>query len=275
MTNDAVVLEPPADGVATLRLNRPEKLNALLPSMIIDVCDAIDELRADMSVRSVVLRGEGRAFCAGDDLGPEDRFAYGPPDLQTRLKTGYPRILMELMNLRKPVVAMIQGYACGAGMDVALACDFRVAEHDAKMAAIFVKRGLGGGCSYLLPRYVGFGRATEFLLLGDWIDMAEAEQLGLVTSVVSADDLETTTYELAARLAKGPTQSLGSIKIARNQGLGADPVKGLEYQILANVELMFYRDAREGRWAFSEGREPEFTNEWIDLQYDPPVDGER
>ncbi len=257
-------------GVATITLNRPQKLNALYPEMILRLLDVIEEIRRDRRVRAVVLRGNGRAFCSGDDLAPEDRFKYGPPDVQTRLKTGYPRIVLELLALRKPVIAMVQGYAVGAGFDIALACDFRIAAEGTRVGAAYVTRGLGGGCTYLLPRFVGFGKATELLLLGDLIDMDEALRLHLVTKVVPAVELEARTYELAARLAKAATQAIGAIKIARNQSLGADPVKGIEFQIGANVELMFHKDAREGPRAFSEKREPSFTSEWIDLQYDKP-----
>lgn len=257
-----------ADGIATITIRRPEKLNALLPDMILVMSDLIERARRDAKVRALVVRGEGTSFCAGDDLHPEDRFKYGPPDLHTRLKMGYPRLVNDLMQLRKPVVAMMRGYAVGAGFDIALACDFRIAAPDTRMAAIYVRRGLGGGASYLLPRFVGLGKATELLLLGSWIDAQEAQRLDLVTRVVPADQLEAETYALAAKLAKGPTQAIGAIKNARNQGLGLDPVKGLEAQILCNVELMFHRDAREGPRAFLERREPNFTAEWIDLQYD-------
>lgn len=257
-----------ADGIATITIRRPEKLNALLPDMILVMADLIERARRDAKVRALVLRGDGPSFCAGDDLHPEDRFKFGPPDLHTRMKMGYPRLVNDLMQLRKPVVGMLRGYAVGAGFDIALACDFRIAAPDTRMAAIYVRRGLGGGASYLLPRFVGLGKATELLLLGSWIDANEALRLNLVTRVVPADQLEAETYALAAKLAKGPTQAIGAIKNARNQGLGLDPVKGLEAQILCNVELMFHRDAREGPRAFLERREPNFTAEWIDLQYD-------
>ncbi len=270
-TEERVLLEVNG-AVATITLNRPHKLNALYPEMILRLLDLIEECRRDRRVRAVVLRGNGRAFCAGDDLAPEDRFKYGPPDMHTRLKTGYPRIVLDLLTLRKPVVCMVQGFAVGAGFDIALACDFRVAAEGTKVGAAYVTRGLGGGCTYLLPRYVGFGKATEMLLLGDLIDMDEALRLHLVTKVVPAADLEARTYELADRLAKSATQAIGAIKIARNQSLGADPVKGIEFQIGANVELMFHKDAREGPRAFSQKREPNFTGEWIDLQYDKPRD---
>lgn len=256
------------EGIATITIRRAEKLNALLPEMILVMADLIEAARRDPKVRAVVLRGDGSSFCAGDDLHPEDRFKYGPPDMHTRLKMGYPRLVNDIMQLRKPVVAMMRGYAAGAGFDLALACDFRIAAPDTRMAAIYVRRGLGGGATYLLPRFVGLGKATELLLLGNWIDAEEALRLHLLTRVVPEAQLEAETYALAARLAKGPTQAIGAIKNARNQGLGLDPVKGLEAQILCNVELMFHRDAREGPRAFLQKREPNFTAEWIDLQYD-------
>ncbi len=266
-----MILFEKSEGVATITLNRPEKLNALLPEAILELCDVLERARRDHEVRSIVLCGAGRSFCAGDDLHPEDRFKYGAPDSQTRLKVGYPRLVMEILQLRKPVIAMLRGHAVGAGMDLALASDFRIAAPDTKMAAIYVKRGLGGGCAYLLPRFVGLGKATELLLLGEMVPAEEALRLGLPTRVVPAETLEEETFAFARKMAKAPTSAIGAIKIARNQGLGCDPVKGIEYQILCNVELMFHRDAREGPRAFLQEREPNFTGEWIDLQYDPVV----
>jgi enoyl-CoA hydratase/carnithine racemase len=267
MTEGLVLLDK-QEHIGTITLNRPEKKNALIPTMILELLEVIEQTRRDFEIRSLVLRGAGQTFCAGDDLHHEDRFKYGPPELQTRLKTGYPRIVMELLTLRKPIVALMEGYAVGAGMDVALACDFRIASPASKMAAIYPQRGLGGGCTYLLPRFVGLGKATELLLLGDYVPMDEALRLNLITRLVPQDRMEAETYELAAKLAKGPTASYGAIKNARNQGLACDPVKGIEYQIMANVELMFFKDAREGPKAWLERREPVFTGEWIDLQYD-------
>ena len=255
--------------IATITMDRPKKYNALIPTMIMDLCDALERARQDHGVRAIVLKGAGGNFCAGDDLHPEERFKYGQPDLHTRMKTGYPRLVVEIMTLRKPVVALVQGYAVGAGFDIALACDFRMVSQGARLASIYVKRGMGGGCAYLLPRFVGLGKATELLLLGDFIEVDEALRLNLVTKVHADAELEAKTYEFAAKLAKGPTAAIGAIKNARNQGLACDPVKGIEHQILCNVELMFHKDAREGPRAFLEKRAPDFTAEWIDLQYDP------
>ena len=270
MSTEMILFEK-NEGVGTITMNREKKLNALLPEMIVELCDVLEEARRDHAVRSIVLRGAGRSFCAGDDLHPEERFKYGNPDLQTRLKVGYPRLVTEIVQMRKPVIAMVRGYAVGAGMDLALACDFRIAAPDTKMAAIFVKRGLGGGCAYLLPRYVGFGKATELLLLGEMVEADEALRLGLVTRVVEDAALEDETYAFARKMAKGPTSAYGAIKMARNQGLGCDPVKGVEWLTLAEAELMLHKDAREGPRAYLEKREPNFTGEWIDLQYDPVV----
>ena len=112
--------------IATITMDRPKKYNALIPTMIMDLCDALERARQDHDVRAIVLRGAGGNFCAGDDLHPEERFKYGDPDLHTRMKTGYPRLVVEIMNLRKPVIALVEGYAVGAGFDIALACDFRM-----------------------------------------------------------------------------------------------------------------------------------------------------
>jgi len=154
------------DGIATVTLDRPNKLNALYPEMILRLVDVIEQIRRDNNVRVMVLRGEGRSFCAGDDLAPEDRFKYGPPDLQSRMRTGFPRAVIDMLTLRKPIVGIVQGHAVGAGLDLALACDFRICDPACKLGAVYVTRGLGGGSTYLLPRYVGLGRATEMLLLG-------------------------------------------------------------------------------------------------------------
>ena len=220
MTDDRFRYQVSA-GIATVTIDRAAKLNALLPDMILEFSDLLERARRDRTVRCVVIRGDGKSFCAGDDLHPEDRFKYGPPDMHTRLKMGYPRLVNDILQLRKPVVAMVRGYAVGAGFDVALACDFRIASPTTKMAAIFVRRGLGGGCSYLLPRYVGFGKATELLLLGEMIEAEEALGLGLLTRIVPDGDLEAESDAFARRLAKGPTQAYGASRTPATRALAA------------------------------------------------------
>ena len=193
--------------IATVVLSGPIS-STLCTQKILRLVDVIEQVRRNNSIRVMVLRGEGRAFCAGDDLAPEDRFKYGPPDLQTRMRTGFPRAVLDMLTLRKPVVGIVQGYAVGAGLDLALACDFRFCDPDAKFGAVYVTRGLGGGSTYLLPRYVGLGRATEMLLLGRFIEMEEAQRLGLVTEVVAKDQLESWAFRTRPQTRQGPYASL-------------------------------------------------------------------
>ncbi|MBI2886237.1 MAG: enoyl-CoA hydratase/isomerase family protein [Chloroflexi bacterium] len=264
-----ILFEKRPNGVAVITLNRPERLNAINRAVVRDVTSALEECRTDHAVRSIVLRGAGRAFCAGDDIRGDPNQRWAPPDIQERLRTGYLKIMQELFSLRKPTVAQIHGYACGAGLDISLACDFRIMASDARIAAIFVKRGLGGGCCYLLPRYVGLGKATEMLLLGEWMEAEEAQRWGIAYRVVPAQQLAETVEEFADRLAQGPTRSYALIKTARNQGLGADFLRGFEYQAYANGELILSEDAKEGPAAFREKRQPSFTGRWVGQPVEP------
>lgn len=249
--------------IATITLNRPERLNAINRAVVGDVTAALEDCRTDHKVRAIVLKGAGRAFCAGDDVKGDPNQGWSPPDIQERLRTGYLKIMQELFSLRKPTIAQIHGYACGAGLDLSLACDFRIIASDARLAAIFVKRGLGGGGCYLLPRYVGLGKATEMLFLGEWMTAEEALRWGIAYRVVPVEELAKTVQEFAERLASGPTRSYALIKTARNQGLGVDYLRGFEYQAYANGELILSEDAKEGPAAFREKREPVFTGRWL------------
>lgn len=256
------ILYDKANGIATITLNRPERLNAINRAVVRDVTAALEDCRTDNKVRAVLLQGAGRAFCAGDDIRGGQGPAWSPPDIQERLHSSYVAIMRELFALRKPTVAKIRGYACGAGLDLALACDFRIMASDARIAAIFVKRGLGGGCCYLLPRYVGLGKATEMLFLGEWMEPEEAKRWGIAYRVVAPEELDAATGEFVERLARGPTRFYALIKTARNQGLGVDFGRGFEYQAYANLELLWSEDAKEGPAAFREKREPVFSGRW-------------
>lgn len=246
-------------GTLSIVLNRPDKLNALTEHMAGEITALLEQARVDDAVRCVVLRGEGRAFCAGDDLGRKIPAELGPPDIETKMKTSYVRVLQELINLRKPVVAVLQGYALGAGLDLALACDFRVAADDLQVGSPVVQWGLGGAGVYLLTHYLGFGKATELCLLGERLSAAEAHRLGLVTTVVPVSELDDAVAGLANRLENAATGSIGAIKTARNGALAADPARGLRAQVVANLELMLLADPSEGRAAWREGRQPHFT----------------
>ena len=149
------------DGIATVTLDRPNKLNALYPEMILRLVDVIEQIRRDNAVRVMVLRGEGRSFCAGDDLSPEDRFKYGPPDLQTRMRTGFPRAVVDMLTLRKPVVGIVQGHAVGAGLDLALACDFRFCDPACRFGACCCWRTRRWGRHARLRSTAGSGASTS------------------------------------------------------------------------------------------------------------------
>lgn len=250
---------------AHIVLNRAPKLNAINEHMIGRVVELIEAARVDSNVRCLVVRGEGRAFCAGDELGrtiPED---LGPPDVETRLKTSYARIVLELMRLRKPSIALVQGFALGAGLDIALACDFRIVTSDAEFGAPVVQWGLGGATAYLLTHYLGVGRATEMLLLGDRIGAARAYEMGLVTSVVEPEELSNAGARLSERLERAATASIGLIKGIRNRSLGSGLVDGLEAQVRGSLELSMLEDPIEGRRAFHEKRSPQFSGRFRKL----------
>lgn len=246
-------------------LARPQKLNAIDERMILQIADLIEKARVSPDIRCVVLRGEGRAFCAGDEIGRVVPEELGPPDVETRLKTSYARVVMDLMRLRKPSIALLQGFALGAGLDLALACDFRIASADLEVGAPVVQWGLGGATAYLLTQYLGIGRATELLLLGDRIDARRAYELGLVTEVVNRNDLDDAGARLSARLERAATASIGLIKGIRNRSLGAGLTDGLDAQVRGSLELLLLEDAIEGRRAFREKRDPQFTGRYREL----------
>lgn len=256
------VLVTVADGVATLTLNRPSRLNALDVETGVALLDAIKRCELDDSVRCVVLTGAGRAFCAGDDLRvyTPDAAALRSVDVPGRYVHGegrWPRIVFALRALPKPVVAMVNGYAYGAGLNLALACDFRIAAASATLAAPFVKRGMATGTN-LLQQFVGIGVAARLTLTGEPISAGEAERLGLVTAVVPDDRLREETARFAAGLARAATAALGLTKGALYRGWDLDPERAYQLQAYAVHLSSATEDRAEGQRAFLEKREPVF-----------------
>lgn len=247
------------DGVATLWLNRPEKLNALSIALIEAACLQLKAWEADPAIRCVVLRGRGRAFCAGDDIKgmAPDREAWERMEFTLRRESGYERLFRTLYDLRKPTIAALHGFAVGAGAMIALACDIRVASTDSKIGFVFVKRGITGGTT-IAARYVGLGKATELLLTGDPVDGAEAQRIGLVNVSVPPEELDAETARWARKLASGPTRVMGYAKYALHHGL----YQNLETAFALNSAVARYSqdtaDAAEGRAAFAERRPAEF-----------------
>src|ERR1700704_1540351 len=223
MKNPNSFLFEQRDGIATITLNRPERLNALTFEVYRELTDTFAALRDEKDVRAVVITGAGRAFCSGGDV--HDIIG----ELFIRNMEGlleFTRMTCELIHniraLPKPVIASLNGTTAGAGACIALASDIRIASEDAKIAFIFVKVGLAGtdmGATYLLPRVVGLSKATELLMTGDFITAQEAERIGLYNRVVSRDQLAATTREFAEKLASGPALGLAKTKEMLNREL--------------------------------------------------------
>src|SRR2546428_8727012 len=209
------------DGVATITLNRPERLNAITFGVYRELTDLFAALRHERDVRVVIITGAGRAFCSGGDVRDIIGQLQGS-DAEGLL--AFTRLTCELIHnmraLPKPIIASINGTTAGAGACIALASDIRIAAEEAKIAFIFVKVGLAGtdmGATYLLPRVVGLAKATELLMTGDFIDAAEAERIGLYNRVVPREQLESATREFAEKLARGPALGIAKTKEMLNR----------------------------------------------------------
>lgn len=251
-------------GVATITLERPEKLNAINHDVGTQLYDAFLRCERDRTIRAVVLAGSGRAFCAGDEIGGDHRgdSSSGPPLGEIRhyvSGAGRWTATVKLMqSLAAPVVARVHGYAYGAGMNLALAADFRVMASDASMAAPFIRRGMATGVNQL-HRFVGIGKALELTLLGDPVDAAEALRLGLVTQVVPPEELDPAVAAFAERLAHGPTAAMGLTKHAVYASWSEDVDTAFWHQAASFVAGRTLEDRDEGRTAFREKRPPRFT----------------
>lgn len=259
MTED--LLYSVADGVATITLNRPEKMNAFSRPMIDAWVDALLSARGDALVHAIVVTGAGRAFCAGGDLNELGKPGVTGVEYKKFIWEHIHRIPLTLETIDKPVIAMVNGVATGAGLDMALMCDLRIASDKAKVAESYVKVGLvpGDGGAYFLPRLVGLDRALMMLWTGDLIDAAAAEQMGLLTKVVPHDELATYTYALARRIAEGPPIAIRMTKRAVYQGLRTDLRTSLDL-ISSHIGIaMQSEDHFEGLSAAIAKRKPNFT----------------
>jgi enoyl-CoA hydratase/carnithine racemase len=252
-----------SEGVATVRLSRPDKLNALTFDTYADLRDLLGELPHRGDVRVLVVTGSGRAFCSGGDvdeiIGALQEM--GAPELLefTRMTGAVTRALRECPL---PVIAAVNGVAAGAGAVVALACDFRLVASSASFAFLFTGVGLAGadmGSAYLLPRLVGLGRATELLMLGDRIDAPRALAIGLATDVVDDANLPEATAKLARRLADGPALAYSTTKLLLTRELDVDLGSAIEMEATAQALLMKSQDHREFYAAWRDGRRPEWT----------------
>ena len=261
-TPNSFLFETNASGVATITLNRPERLNALTFEVYRELTDTFAALRSEPEVRTVVITGAGRAFCSGGDVHDIIGELF-KRDMEGLL--AFTRMTCELVaNIRalhKPVIASLNGTTAGAGACIALASDIRIAAEEAKIAFLFVKVGLSGadmGAAYLLPRVVGLAKATELLYTGDFISAQEAERIGLYNRVVPASQLKDATQELAELLARGPAFALAKTKELLDREAHMNLEAALECEAQAQAICMQHPDYREAYEAFVAKRAAKF-----------------
>jgi len=251
-----------ADGVATVTLDRPDKLNALTFEAYADLRDLLAELPQRGDVRVLVVRGSGRAFCSGGDVNEIIGATLSmPPDQLLAFTRMTGEVIRGMRECPVPIIAAVHGMAAGAGAVIALAADFRVCTPAARFAFLFTKVGLSGadmGAAYLLPRLVGLGHATRLLMLGDTVHADEALRIGLVSSLVEADEFEEAVSGLASRLASGPTQAYAQTKalLTREQDMSLSAA--VELEAMTQALLMKGQDYAEFHAAFTAGRQPQW-----------------
>jgi len=250
------------DAVATLTLNRPERLNALGDTLRDDLHDAIVRAAADPEVRAIVLTGAGKGFCSGGDVKAmnEAREARAPRPVLDKVAPLRDRVLLAMRDAPQPIIAAVNGAAAGAGMNLALACDIRLASTTARFGQTFVKRGLhpDWGGTYFLPRLVGLAKACELIFTGDMIDAQEAHRLGVVSAVYPPDELLPAAHDLARRIAAGPPIAIRLAKRALYHNQETDLRGALEFETFAQNVCVDTEDAREGIRAFVEKRGARF-----------------
>jgi 2-(1,2-epoxy-1,2-dihydrophenyl)acetyl-CoA isomerase len=259
MTDD---LRVDVDGpVAMLTLDRPEALNALTVGLKVAIRRELERIAADRAVRTVILTGAGRAFCAGQDLAERERPDAAPLDEELRQR--YNPIIRALRSMGQPVIAAVNGVAAGAGASLAFACDLRIAAADARFVLAFGRIGLvpDSGATWFLPRLVGAARAAEIALVGDPITADEALRIGLVSRVVPADDLMPEARALADRVAAGAPLAMALTKGALDRAWSIDLETALDGEAKLQGIAGASADHAEGLAAFREKRPPQFSGE--------------
>jgi len=240
-----------SNNVATITLNRPEKLNAINVTAARELREVIDEISGDHDVRVVILTGAGRGFCAGAELSPR---LLGRATI-TRVRdhmSNVSNMVLGLRNLPKPIIAAVNGVAAGGGTNLALACDIVIASEKARFGQVFINIGLhpDAGGTYFLPRLVGPAKACELMFTGKMIDGAEAKSIGMINEVVPADQLETSAKNLALKLTKASPHLISMIKASIYRSLQADLPTCLEHEAQANSSCLLDQDFREAAKAF-------------------------
>lgn len=260
-TTDAPLLIRTDGGVRTLMLNRPAAFNSFNEELKAMLLPAVRDAAADPAVRVLVLTGVGRAFCAGQDLKEHlAKVERSDPTLVDTVRAFYSPLITEIVGMRKPVVAAVNGTAAGAGAALTFACDLRIAASTASFSMAFANAGLAAdsGASYTLPRLVGAGRALRMLLLGTKVTAADAHAMGLVDEIVAVSEFTARVDEVASALAAGPTDAFGWIKASVWHASHADLASALAFEDTAQAACFASPDHREALEAFAAKRPPVF-----------------
>lgn len=246
--------------IATITLNRPERLNAYNSRLLTEMMAALDDMRKDDDVRVVIMTGAGRGFCSGGDISGSQEGGQRPLAMLMEMREGFHQLALSLTRLDKPAIAAINGVAVGGGLNLALMCDFRIASDQARFADGSLRYGFlpDDGGTYFLPRIVGIEKALELILTAEIIDAREALRIGLVGHVVPHEQLMGVARDLANRLAEGPPIAQRLAKRALYKQLDMDLPSALEDLALAAQVLSHTEDQHEGRLAFEGKRKPEF-----------------
>lgn len=245
--------------VSIIKLNLPQKLNSLEKKLRIDLKSTLIQFRDDNETRAAILTGQGKAFCAGGSL-EELKEGMNAVD-GVSLMGDYGEIITLITNLEKPIIAAVNGVAVGAGLSLALACDIIISSSSAVFASVFSKVGLvpDMGALYFLPRVVGMHRAKELIFTSKMIKAEEALQMGIINQVVSPEELDTRAYDLARKIADGPTAAFGLGKSILSRSLESNLQDILQYETYAQSICFQSQDHREGVQAFYDKRTPVFT----------------
>lgn len=248
--------------VGVISLNRPQLFNAINDQLSTELLEKLNEASQDDEIRAVVLTGNGKAFCSGQDLNDRSAIQLKGEkiSLGDSVRNRYNPIIMALAQMKKPVIAAVNGVAAGAGCSLALACDIRFITPETRFVEAFVRIGLApdSGSSYFLPRLVGIGRALEIAMTGRDIKADEALQIGLAQRMVESDQLLSETLAFAKQLAEGPTVAIGLTKQAIYKGMELSLEEALEFEAVAQEEAGQTADFLEGIQAFAGKRKPEY-----------------
>ena len=258
MSNNSILLKI-ENNVAYITLNRPEVFNSFNREMALSLQSTLDDCEKNTEVRAIVLTGNGKAFCAGQDLKEVTTLEINP-GFKKILEEHYNPIILRIRSIEKPIIAAVNGVAAGAGANIALACDVVMAHEKVSFIQAFSLIGLipDSAGTFFLPRLIGFQKASALSMLGDKISAEEAERIGMIYKYVSLEEFEETIQKLASKMAKMPTKALGLIKQTLNQSLTNDLNSQLALESKNQIEAAQTEDYAEGVAAFIEKRKPNF-----------------